>query len=45
MYFFVCKDLTIDDIGVSRDTVFHEIRPGAAFETVDFVEEMLGGLP
>ena len=30
---------------VSRDTVFKEIRPGAGFETGDFVEEKLGGLP
>ena len=43
--FSVCKGLTIDDIGVSRDTVFQKIRPGAAFETGDFVKEMLGGLP
>ena len=45
MYYSVCKGLTIDDIGVSRDTVFQEIRPRAGFETGDFVEEMLGGLP
>ena len=24
-------------------TVFHEVRPGAGFETGDFVKEMLGG--
>ena len=29
---------------VSRDIVFQEIRPGAGFETGDFVEENLGGL-
>ena len=28
---------------VSRDTVSQEIRPGAGFETADFVEEKLGG--
>ena len=37
------KGLTIDDIGVSRDTVFQEIRPGVGFETADFVKEKLGG--
>ena len=44
-YFLVCKGLSIDDVGVSRDTVSQEIRPGAGFETGDFVEEKLGGLP
>ena len=44
--FLVCKGLTIDDVGgVSRDTVFQEIRPGAGFETGDFAGETLGGLP
>ena len=43
--FLVCKGLSIDDVGVSRDTVFQEIRPGAGFETGDFVEDKLGGLP
>ena len=37
------KGLSIDDFGVSRDTVFQEIRPGAGFETADFVKEKLGG--
>ena len=27
----VCKGLTIDDVGVSRDTRFWKIRPGAGF--------------
>ena len=27
-YFLVCKGLSIDDVGMSRDTVFQEIRPG-----------------
>ena len=40
----MCKGLTIDNVGVSRDTVFLEMRPGAGFETDDFVEEKLGGL-
>ena len=39
------KGLSIDDVGVSRDTVFQEIRPGADFETGDFVKERLGELP
>ena len=39
----MCKGLAIDDVGVSRDTVFQEIRPGAGFKTGDFfVEEKLG---
>ena len=33
----------MDDVGVSTDTVFQEIRPGAGFETGDFVKEKLGG--
>ena len=37
--------VSIDDVWVSRDTVFQEIRPGAGLETGDFVEEKLGGLP
>ena len=45
MYTFVCKCLTIDDVEVSRDTGFQDIRPGAGFETGDFVNEKLGGLP
>ena len=28
-------------VGVARDTVFQEIRPGAGFKTRDFVEEDL----
>ena len=35
--------LSIDDVGVSRGTVFHEVRPGAGFETGDFVKEKDGG--
>ena len=35
------KGLSIDDVGVSRDTMFQEIRPGSGFETVDFVKEKL----
>ena len=43
-YFLVRKGLSIDDVGVSRDTVLREIRPGAGFETGDFIKEKLGGL-
>ena len=45
MYFVVREGLTIDDVGLSRDTVFQEIRPGDGFETGDFVKEKLGVLP
>ena len=44
-YIFVRKGQSIDDVRVSRDTVFQEIRPGVGFETSDFVKEKLGGLP
>ena len=40
----MCKGLSIDDVGVSRDPAFQEIRPGAGLETGDFVKETLGGL-
>ena len=43
--FLLCKGLSIDDVLVSRDTVLEEIRPGAGFETGDFVKEKFGGLP
>ena len=44
--FLVCKSLSIDNVEVvSKDTVFREIRPGANFETGDFVKEMLGAPP
>ena len=51
IYFVVCKGLLLlllsnDDVGGgTRGTLFQEIRPGAGFETGDFVKEMLGGLP
>ena len=38
IYFLVCQGLSIDDVGVLRDTEIPEIRPGAGFETDDFVE-------
>ena len=44
-YFLVCKSLSNDDVGVSRDTKFQEIRPKAVFETGDFVKKKLRGLP
>ena len=37
------KSLSIDDVGVSRASVFQEIQSGVGFETGDFVKEMLGG--
>ena len=45
MYFLVCKGLSADDVGVSRDAAFQEIWPGAGFETGEVVREKLGGLP
>ena len=45
IYFLVCKGLSVDDVGVSRDTTFLQIRSGAGYETGDFVKEKLGGLP
>ena len=44
-YFIVCKGLSSDDVGIPRDTMFQEIRPGAGFKTGDFVQEALGGVP
>ena len=41
--YFACKGPSNDDAGVSRDTVFQEIRPGVGFKTGDFVKEKLGG--
>ena len=43
MYFLVCRGPSIDDVGVLRDIVFQEIRPGAGFETGDFGKEKIGG--
>ena len=47
VYFLVCEGLSYRTmtVGVSRDTVIQEIRPGAGFKTGDFVKEKLGGLP
>ena len=44
IYFLVCKGLSIDDVGVSRDAIFQRIRLGAGFETGDFVKEKFGGI-
>ena len=35
----------MDSGGQTRGTVIQKIRPGAGFETGDFVQEMSGGLP
>ena len=43
IYFLVGKGLSNDDVGEARGTVFQKIRPGAGFETGDFVKEKLGG--
>ena len=39
MYFVFCGELSNDDFGVVRVTVFQEVRPGAGFKTGDFVKE------
>ena len=47
-HFLVCKGLSNDDVGVARDIVFEEIRPGSGLKTGDFVnnkEKLGGGLP
>ena len=41
MYCFLCKGLSIDDVGVSRDTVLNEVRPGSGFETGNSVKGTL----
>ena len=43
--YLVCGGLSNDDVRVVRGAVFQEIRPGAGFQTGDFVKEKLGGLP
>ena len=43
MYLVVYKGVSNDDVGVARDTVLREIRPGAGFQSTDFVNEKLGG--
>ena len=39
------KDYTTMTSGVARGTVIQEMQPGAGFETDDFVQETLRGLP
>ena len=43
MFLCVWKGLSIDEGGVSRDTVFQETRPGAGFETGGFRYRKVGG--
>ena len=43
VFFGVYRGLSIHGVGVSRDTVFQEIRLGAGFETGDFVKEKSRG--
>ena len=43
IFLFAKKGLSNDDVGGTRGTAFQEIRPGAGFETGDFVKEKLGG--
>ena len=45
LFFLECKGLSIDNVGVCRDTVFQEIPQGAGFDTGYFVKERRGGLP
>ena len=48
VFLFAKKGLSNDNVGGeggARGTAFREIRPGAGFETGDFVQKMLGGLP
>ena len=43
LHLFFCVQRSIDDVGVSRDTVFQELRSGGDFKTGDFVKRKLGG--
>ena len=43
IYSLVRKGLSIDDVGVSGNPAFKEIRPGAGVETGDFVKEKFRG--
>ena len=43
MYFIVVKGQSNDDVGVSRDTVFQEIRPGAGFQPAISLKKSSGG--
>ena len=41
--YFSSKERSNDDLGVARDSLFQEIRPGAGFKTGDFVQRKVGG--
>ena len=43
--FLLAKGHRMITSGVARGTLFQEMRPGAGFNTGDFVKEKLGGLP
>ena len=43
IFLFFCRGLSNDDVGVSTDTVFQEVRQEAGFQTGYFVQEKLGG--
>ena len=43
--FMLAKGYRTMTSGGARGTLLQEIRPGAGFETGDFVKETLGGLP
>ena len=45
LYFLACEGLSNDGAGLENGAVFQELRPGAGFETGDFVKYKLGGLP
>ena len=44
-FFLLAKDYRMMSSGGARGTVFQEIQPRVGFETGDFVQEKLGGLP
>ena len=41
--FLVFNELSKNDVGVARGTVFQGVRLGAGFKTGDFVKEKCGG--
>ena len=44
-YSLACKRSSKNEVGVARGIVFQKIRPGAGFDTGDFIQERLWGLP
>ena len=42
IHVLVCHGLSNNDLGVARGIVFQELRPGAGFQTGDYVREKLG---